>query len=266
MPELPEVETVRRGLADRLTGRTLVRLDVHDPKLVSRSAIPPASLIGGRVTDVARRGKWILCRMQDLYLVLHMRMSGQLLFDTDTARPPRASLHFDDGTRLDFVDQRRFGELLVWEQLDVGLLDARLGPEADTIRVDDLRRCLASRRGRLKAALCNQAVLAGIGNMYADEILWRARLASDRPAGSLDSTESRRLARAIRRVLGEALAAGGTTTRDGLYVTSEGDPGRFTMHLDVYQRDGEPCPRCGTPVERVKQGGVSVYWCPGCQS
>lgn len=267
MPELPEVETVRLGLAPHIEGRRLTRLEVLDERLVARSPLPVDTLVGSEVLALGRRGKWLFAKMRHgPHLVLHLRMSGRLLLDDGGDDPRRAVLEFEGGARVDFVDRRRFGELLAWTDTDLELLDDRLGPEADTIRVAELRKRLAGRRGMLKAALCNQHVVAGIGNMYADEALWRAGLAWDRPAGSLGPDESRRLASAIRHVMGRALDAGGTSTRDGLYVNASGDPGWFAVRLAVYQREDEPCPRCGAPVRRAKTGASSAYFCASCQT
>lgn len=269
MPELPEVETVRRGLASRVEGRRIVSLDVGDPRLVARSPLPPAEVLPGRtLLRLRRRGKWLLGDLDaDLTLILHLRMSGQLLVGGPDAdpRPSRATLTFDDATVVRFVDQRRFGELLVFEPEDASALEARIGPEADTIGVADLRRCIGGRQRPVKSALVDQSLVAGIGNIYADEALWGAGLLPYRACASLSNAEMRALARSIRKVMREALAAGGTSIRDGLYVDSDGNEGWFALRLAVYQREGWPCPRCGTEVVRVVRGSTATRYCPHCQ-
>jgi formamidopyrimidine-DNA glycosylase len=269
MPELPEVETVRRGLARVLTGRRIARCDVHDPRLVHRSPLPADVVVGDRVRDVRRRGKWLFVDCDDCVVVAHLRMSGQLLVGdagVGTTTAPRCELACDDGTVVRFVDQRRFGELLVCTPEDAAAIERRLGPDADTLTTAQLRRAFAGSGARCKAALTDQRRIAGVGNMYADEALWRARLDPRRPAGALDDVELRRLARAVRAVMRDALAAGGASTRDGLYVDTDGEAGWFAVELAVYQRTGEPCPRCATPVERYANGASGTHWCPRCQS
>lgn len=269
MPELPEVETVRRGLERVLAGRRVTRCTVHDPRLVRRSPLPTDVVVGARVRDVRRRGKWLFVDCDDCTVVAHLRMSGQLLVGAageTTTTPPRCEIVCDDGTVVRFVDQRRFGELLVCTPAQADEIAARLGPDADTLTTAQLRRAFAGSGARTKAALTDQRRIAGVGNMYADEALWRARLDPRRPAGSLDAAELRRLAHAVRGVMRDALAAGGASTRDGLYVNTEGESGWFAVELAVYQRTGEPCPRCATPVERFANGASGTHWCPHCQT
>lgn len=269
MPELPEVETVRRGLAARVEGRRVVSLDVEDPRLVARSPVPPADVLPGRtLLRLRRRGKWLLGDLDGgLTLVLHLRMSGQLLTAAPAgdARPSRATLTFDDSTVVRFVDQRRFGELLVFEPEDLASLEGRIGPEADTIGVTDLRRAIGARQRPVKSALVDQGIVGGIGNIYADEALWGAGVAPMRPCASLTDAEMRALARSIRKVMRDALAAGGTSIRDGLYVDSDGKEGWFALRLAVYQREGLPCPRCGSEVVRSVRGSTATRHCPSCQ-
>ncbi|MFN8103208.1 MAG: bifunctional DNA-formamidopyrimidine glycosylase/DNA-(apurinic or apyrimidinic site) lyase [Acidimicrobiia bacterium] len=273
MPELPEVETVRRGLAPRIEGHRVESIAVSDPRLVARSPLPPtATLAGSKVEVLRRRGKWLLGDLDSgLTLVLHMRMSGRLLLgraDTRTSAatgPARATLVFDDGTTVRFVDQRRFGELLVLDADDTVALESRIGPDADTLGTAQLRDAVAGRSRPVKSALTDQALVGGIGNMYADESLWGARLAPFRPCSSLTDAELRALARAVRRIMRDAIAAGGTSTRDGLYVDASGNAGWFAVELAVYQREGQPCPRCGSEIVRVVRGSTATRFCPACQ-
>ena len=269
MPELPEVETVRRGLVPHVVGRRIVEVRVDDPRLVARSPLPPGEVLAGaKIEDLRRRGKWILGDLDSGFaLVLHLRMSGRLLLGEapGDARALRATLVFDDGTTVRFVDQRRFGELLVVGHDDAAALEARIGPDADTLGTAALRAALAGRSRPVKSALTEQALIGGIGNMYADEALWGAGLLPLRPCSSLTDPELRALARSIRKVMREALAAGGTSTRDGLYVDATGRSGWFVTKLAVYQREGLACPRCGAEVRRVVRGSTATRYCPGCQ-
>lgn len=274
MPELPEVETVRRGLERALTGRRIIRCVVRDPRLVQRSPLPADLIVGERVSDVRRRGKWLFVAFandrgeDDLIAVVHLRMSGQLLVGDAGASAEataRCVIECDDDTIVRFVDQRRFGELLVCTADDAEAIGQRLGPDADTLTTAQLRRAFRGSAARCKAALTDQRRVAGVGNMYADEALWRARIDPLCPAGSLDDAALRRLSRAVRGVMRDALAAGGASTRDGLYVNTDGASGWFAVELAVYQRNGEPCPRCGTPIERFANGASGTHWCPRCQ-
>jgi len=269
MPELPEVETVRRGLAPRIEGRRIESLDVFDPRLVARSPLDPqAELPGSVITSLRRRAKWLLADLDsELVAVLHLRMSGQLLAGEARAgeRAPRMVMRFEDGTAVRFVDQRRFGELLVVDPDAADALEKRIGPEADTLTTAELRLALGQRTKRVKAALVDQTIVGGVGNMYADEALWRAGIHPDRTCDSLSAAETRSLASAVRSVLRTALSAGGTSTRDGLYVDADGNQGWFAVRLDVYQREGEPCRRCGSPVVRITHGATASRLCPQCQ-
>ncbi len=271
MPELPEVETVRRGLQASLAGQTITQVEILDDRLTRRSDLDVRShLEGQQVEGWRRRGKWLTAQLANhLVLVMHLRMSGQLIIQEGqhrpALRPPRATIDFDNGIRLDFIDQRRFGELLVMSEAAAEDRLSALGPDADTVSASELRQALANRKLKLKSALTNQAIVAGIGNMYADEILWRAQLDWRREAGSLTAEEVETLAAETRQTLAEAIKAGGTSTKDGLYVNTAGETGWFAVELATYQKTGQPCPRCGTPIIREKTGSVGTHYCPTCQ-
>ncbi len=269
MPELPEVETVRRALAGRVEANRIVSIEIADPRLVVRSVLPPADVLAGaEVSALERRGKWLFAPLDtgDEW-VIHLRMSGRLLAGPpfSDSGVPRGVARFADGLELRFVDRRRFGEWLVMPTEAARELRGRIGPDADTLTTSQLRRALDGRTGRLKGLITNQSLIGGIGNMYADEALWRAGLDGKRSGGSLTAAETRSLATSIRTVMARALKAGGTTTRDGLYAKADGTPGYFAVDLEVYQREGEPCSRCGTEIRRTKQGATSTYHCPACQ-
>lgn len=258
---------MRRGLEAAIEGRRIKRVDVLDPRAVRRGGPDLArSLTGTTVGGVRRAGKWLLCDLSDGNVwVTHLRMSGRLLVGRDSDPHLRVRIGIENGADLCFCDQRRFGEMFVLDGPEADDLARRLGPDALDVDARTLARALAGRRGALKAALCNQTIVAGVGNIYSDEALWRARLRWDRLAGSLSPAECRRLAKATRDVLRAALAAGGTST-DGLYVDTAGDTGGFAAHLDVYGREGRPCPRCATPVRHLTRGATSTRFCPVCQA
>jgi len=272
MPELPEVETVARGLRTSLVGRTIVGVEVRWP----RSVVPPDPAAFARrltdqtVTGVGRRGKWVVIALGggDTLLV-HLRMSGRLVLESEAClddRHLRVLLFLDGGQRLRFSDQRKFGRLVL--TADPQEVLGELGPEplGDDLTPERLGEMLARRRGRIKPLLLNQRFLAGLGNIYADEALWRARVHPLRQADTLNAAEVRRLHRAIRSVLQAAIASGGTTLQDEAYQQANGQAGKFASRLAVYGRDGQMCPRCGRAIERITVGQRGTHFCPQCQS
>lgn len=272
MPELPEVETVARGLRASLVGRTIARVEVR----WARSVISPnpttfaRRLAGQMVTDVGRRGKWVVITLSGSdTLLAHLRMTGQLALEPGGCpddQHVRVLLFLDDGWCLRFSDARKFGRLwLVDDPVDVL---GELGPEplADDFTAARLGEMLVRRRGRIKPLLLNQRFLAGLGNIYTDEALWRAGTHPLRRADSLTPAEVQRLHRAIQEVLRAASASKGTTLTDGTYQQADGRPGEFARRLAIYGRVGQPCPRCGTSIERIRVGQRGTYFCPRCQS
>jgi formamidopyrimidine-DNA glycosylase len=277
VPELPEVETVRRGLEASVVGRTITGVTVTGKRSVRRQspALLRARLRGRRVERAHRKGKYLALGLDDgSTLVVHLGMSGQLLHvaDRSVALAPHTHvvIRLDDGSELRFVDPRTFGEMFVTPAAGDDGLPPELGalgvdPLADGLTSRRLASLLAGRRTPLKSALMNQELIAGIGNIYADEILFRARLRPDRPAGSLDEPETRRLASAIRRTLAEAVEARGSTLRDARYRDLAGEAGSFQLRHAVYGREGERCRRCPGTVTRRRIGGRSAFFCEGCQ-
>lgn len=275
MPELPEVETVCRGLAARLEGRTLVRVEQRRPDL--RIPFPPrfaARLTGRRVERIARRAKYILGFLEGgLVLIVHLGMSGRLTLAEAPAPKPGVHDHViletDDGTIVTFRDHRRFGLMTLCneDELESHPLLAGLGPEplGNEFNGPALSRALDGRRTSIKAALLDQRVVAGLGNIYVCEALYRARVSPRRLARSVPGARAERLARAVREVLVEAIAAGGSSFSD--YVQADGALGYFQHHFAVYGRDGERCPGCDCSgaVRRLVQGGRSTFYCPARQ-
>jgi formamidopyrimidine-DNA glycosylase len=271
MPELPEVETVARGLDEQLTGRTVTGVDVRWERSIGAPDLAALAerLVGQTVTGVGRRGKWIVIQLDSGdTLLAHLRMTGQLLLEP--ARSPdgdytRVVLHLDDGHRLRFSDMRKFGRLIVTKDISDVLGD--LGPEplADDFTVERFQTMLAQRRGRIKSLLLNQRFLAGLGNIYVNEALWQARIHPLRPANSLSPAEVRSLHHAIRGVLRAAIAEGGTTLDNGNFRQTNGEAGEFSTQLQIYGREGQLCACCGTLVERITVGQRGTYFCPRCQ-
>lgn len=271
MPELPEVETVVRGLQG-LVGRRITDVEVRWERTV---AVPDVEtfvrrLQGRRIEEIKRRGKWVVIRLDGgFFLLIHLRMSGRLVVGWGSGaddRHLRVVLVLDDGSRLFFSDPRKFGRMALVEDPEHLLGDLGLEPLDEGFTVERLRDRLAGRRARLKSLLLDQRVVAGLGNIYADEVLWRARLHPLRRADRLTEEEVARLHRAIRDVLREAIAGRGTTLRDGRYVGADGRPGGFAPRLAVYRRTAQPCPRCGTPIQRIRVGGRGTHFCPRCQT
>ena len=276
MPELPEVEVVRRGLERDVAGRLVASVTVLHPRAVRRHTAGAgdfaARLTGRRVEGARRRGKylWLPLDCGDAVLA-HLGMSGQLVL-----RPPEAAVEAhlrvrvgfaDGGPDLRFVDQRTFGGLAYAEggaTLPAPLAHIARDPFDPAFDDEAFPVALRRRRTGLKRALLDQTLVSGIGNIYADEALWRARLHYARPTETLRRAEAQRVLGAARTVMGEALAAGGTSF-DSLYVDVDGRSGYFERSLAVYGRAGRPCPRCGAPVRREPFMNRSAFTCPVCQ-
>jgi formamidopyrimidine-DNA glycosylase len=277
VPELPEVETVRRGLQAHVAGRTVTAVRVYHPRAVRRHEPGPADLtarlLGQRIDGTGRRGKYLWLSLSDgTALVVHLGMSGQMLLG-----PPRRDDHLriaallDDGTALSFVDQRTFGGWMLAEMVSVDGSDvpvpvahlARdpLDPAFDVQAVVSLLR---RKHSEIKRQLLDQTVVSGIGNIYADEALWRAQLNGMRIASSLTRRRLGDVLDAAAEVMADALGQGGTSF-DALYVNVNGESGYFDRSLDVYGREGRACRRCGSPIRREKFMNRSSFYCPACQ-
>ena len=276
MPELPEVEVVRRGLERGVSGRTVAEVVVTHPRAVRRHVAGAddfsSRLTGRTVTHVRRRGKYLWLPLDSgEALTGHLGMSGQLLVVPGDA-PAQKHLHVrvrfcDGGRELRFVDQRTFGGLLVVADGDpVPPLLAHIARDPLDPQFDDEAFVAGLRRRRtgVKRALLDQTLVSGIGNIYADETLWRSRLHGERPTSELTRPAARRLLAHARDVLREAIAAGGTSF-DSLYVSADGVSGLFERELDAYGREGRPCRRCGAPLRREAFMNRSSTSCPRCQ-
>jgi formamidopyrimidine-DNA glycosylase len=273
MPELPEVESVRLRLAPVLEGRKLARVRVLDPRL-TRPLDPDdvaRELEGEQVAAVDRRGKYLIVRFESgRALLIHLRMTGSVLTGraASTANDAyrRATITLDDGSDVIYRDVRRFGTWLLLEPSEVDTyIDTRVGEEplAEAYRSRDLAAKLQNRRAPVKAALLDQKTVAGVGNIYADEALWRARVHPLTPAQALEPEEVRALHRGIRQALRLGIARQGSTLRD--YRLPDGASGAMQDEFKVYGRDGEPCARCGTPIDKIRVAGRGTWYCPRCQ-
>jgi formamidopyrimidine-DNA glycosylase len=277
MPELPEVEVVRQGLAAHVTGRTISAVRVHHPRAVRRHEAGPADLtarlLGTQVSDTGRRGKYLWLTLDDgSALVVHLGMSGQMLLgEVPNESHLRIAALLDDGTTLSFVDQRTFGG---WMLADVVTVDGTdvpvpvahlardpLDPKFDR---DSVVTVLRRKHSEIKRQLLDQTVVSGIGNIYADEALWRAKINGARLASSLTRAKLAELLDAAADVMTDALGQGGTSF-DSMYVNVNGESGYFERSLDAYGREGEPCRRCGAVMRREKFMNRSSFYCPKCQ-
>lgn len=274
MPELPEVETVRRQLAERVTGRAITAVDVRDEKF-SSPATPDelaAEVVGRRIVAVGRRGKYLLLRLDSGDdFVVHLRMTGRLHWSAagtdDGERFVRAVIALDDGGTLTFSDMRRFGRgwIVPAEPDPEGYWAGRVGVEPldPAFTPEVLSELLRGRRGPIKAALLNQALVAGLGNIYADEALFAAGIHPERPAGDLSTDEIAGLHEAIVDRLWVAVEAGGSSIDS--YRDSLGNYGSMQDRLRVHLHRGDPCPRCGDTVVKSRVAQRGTYWCPTCQ-
>jgi formamidopyrimidine-DNA glycosylase len=274
VPELPEVETVRASLEPLLVGRRFERVEIADERL-TRPFDPrsvAAELEGERVESLERRGKYLVVRFESgRTLLIHLRMTGSLLHAPGGAAADgdphtHAVIRLDNGSDVAYRDVRRFG---TWLLLEPGELDeylaARLGAEPleRGFGPSALGKRLAGRRAPVKAALLDQRTVAGMGNIYADEALWRARIHPLRPAGELTVDDVRALHRGVRQALTVGIARQGATLSD--YRQPDGRRGSMQLEFRVYGQAGEPCPRCGTPIEKTRVAGRGTWYCPSCQ-
>jgi len=272
VPELPEVETVRRSIAPVLEGARLDEVEIRDPRLVRPfdPSIVANALVGERVGEVGRRGKYLIVGFESKRsLLIHLRMTGSLRHARHGALADdpytRAVLRLDNGSDVAYRDVRRFGTWELFEQHELApYLAARLGPEPlDPFSAARLGKRLDGRRAPLKSALLDQSTVAGLGNIYVDEALWQSRLHPLRVAGSLDADELSRLYRAVRNVLRKGIERQGSTLRD--YALPDGAYGTMQDEFRAYGRGGEPCDRCGRPLTRIVVGGRTTTFCPHCQ-
>jgi formamidopyrimidine-DNA glycosylase len=280
MPELPEVETVVRGLRASLPGRTILDVRLGKSDFIDDPSLLADRLSGKRIAEVARLGKFICVALEPVTdhsgtasapdsrrnFIIHLGMTGQLTV-CDAGEPIKSHTHcffaLDDGQELRYRDIRRFGRMLVVDESGMGEFLGHLGKEPLEIGAEEFCRDFGGRRARVKALLLDQSVLRGVGNIYADESLFRARLHPARIAASVTKKQLLALHRAVREILEAAIRFRGSSISD--YVDSKGMRGKFQQQHRVYQRKGKPCFRCGEKIRRVIVAGRSSYFCPSCQ-
>ncbi len=273
MPELPEVETVVRGLRAAVLGRRITGVRFGKTDFIEDPAALEATLPGSRICEIERFGKFIILRLEPdshpqrfFHLAIHLGMTGQI-----TARAPHESVaphthaffSLDDGRELRYTDIRRFGRMRLLDQPPARAFSKPLGQDPLEVSETDFRALLAGRHAMIKALLLDQHALRGLGNIYVDESLWRGRIHPQRHAAQLSAREGRSLHHAIQQVLRGAIALRGSSISD--YLDAEGRPGTYQRRHRVYQREGKPCARCGTRIRRVIVTGRSSYFCPRCQ-
>jgi formamidopyrimidine-DNA glycosylase len=280
MPELPEVETVRRGLEARVLGQRITRVEVSHPQVIADSVEDFEQNVRGFIRRLDRKGKAIAIELDPgfdptdrkcdgsgpSYLLVRLGMTGQVtVLPSNHPLEPHTHvrLALENGEEIRYRDIRRFGRLRWCSRAEVEAVFNGLGPDAPNMLAAEFIRALKGRRTPIKSWLLNQARLAGVGNIYADEALFEARIHPLTEAGRLKRSAASALHRAVVKVLRRAVAKQGTSFRD--YVDIEGRPGRFAQSLKVYQRTGEPCPRCGSKIRRLVLSGRSSHFCPSCQ-
>lgn len=266
MPELPEVEIVRRNLDKWLLGRTVTKIRTSGRhRGVADTEIAP--IRGHRIDEIRRLGKYLTLRFSTQFLIIHLGMSGRFVLREagilDSSEHDHVEVWLDNHVIIAFQDHRRFGRIFT-SPLDLSALP-RIGPDAlqPRLAAKDLMRLLGNRTSQLKPLLMNQSIVAGIGNIYASEILWGARLSPLRSARTLEGDDYRRLARSIADVLRRSIEFGGATLDD--YRNTNGALGTYDQHFSVYARADKPCQRCGLPIVSQTLAGRATYWCKGCQ-
>jgi formamidopyrimidine-DNA glycosylase len=266
MPELPEVETIKNELLPHVLNRTIQRVDIYWDKMVKQ---PPVEefrrrLVGQKITGLTRRGKYLFFHLSGgEVLVMHMKMTGSLVINPDDTKFARAVLHLDNGTSVYFHDPRKFGKM--WLEKSPDAVIKQLGPEPldENFTMKTLGDILAKHKAPIKPVLLDQGIIAGIGNMYADESLFEARIHPMKPANKLTKEELKRLYLAIQLVLRKALKKKGASVRN--YIRPDGTPGTAHDEFNVAHGVGKKCPRCGAAIERIVVRGRGTYICPRCQ-
>jgi len=273
MPELPEVETLVRGLRKSVIGRCIREVRLGKTDFIDDPALLERCLPGCRIATIERYGKYFLLRLVSKRngrpapsLLVHLGMTGHLAAHHAAEPAPKHThvvMPLDDGRELRYTDPRRFGRMALLEGASLGAVLGKLGQEPMEVTLAEFRRRLAGRRARIKSLLLNQSFLRGVGNIYADESLWRARVHPMRFGANLTTQQARDLHGAIRKTLGDAIRLGGSSISD--YRDAEGRPGFFQLRHRAYDREGKPCFRCRTRIRRIIVAGRSSYFCPRCQ-
>ena len=271
MPELPEVETVRRGLEKLILGKKISNIDIRYPKMIKTDLDEFQKEMPGQVIQsMGRRGKYLLFYLSDKVLISHLRMEGKYFYYPDQVPERKHAhilIHFEDGATLVYEDVRKFGtmELLAPKLLEAYFVTKKLGPEPTEQDFDLARLKLALKKSKkpIKSHLLDQTLVAGLGNIYVDEVLWRAKIHPFRSSNSLSSQEARKVHDETIKVLGQAVEKGGSTIRT--YTNAFGEDGTMQEFHQVYDKAGQACSRCGAIIEKIQLGGRGTHFCPKCQ-
>lgn len=265
MPELPEVETVKRGLERVALGKKITEVCIHNPAVIREPAPVKfrAGLTGARIKNILRRAKVLILELDNgKALVIHLKMTGQLVYPGN-GKASRVSFRLSDGKMLDFNDQRLFGELRLVDDWHSLKFIQGLGPEPFALSEDEFKKMLSLKKTKIKPLLLDQTFISGIGNLYAAEVLFRSSIHPERPAASLSDKEKEILFKEIKDTLKEAIQHKGSSVDQ--YVQLSGKPGDYAKFHKVYDRQGQPCLVCKTPIKRISLGGRGTYFCPKCQ-
>lgn len=265
MPELPEVETIKRDLEKIIVGKKIAEVCVHNPAVIRQPSVEKFKkwLEGAAIKNILRKAKVLILELSNgKSLAIHLKMTGQLVYPGASPKS-RVSFHLSDGTQLDFNDQRLFGELRLLDDWRSLKFIQGLGPEPFDMSEAQFKEMFSKKKTKVKPLLMDQTFISGIGNLYAAESLFRARINPERPANSLSDNEKEILFKEIQATLKEAIYYGGSSVDD--YVRLSGKPGGYVPYHKVYGREGKPCVACKTPIKRIALGGRGTFFCPKCQ-
>ena len=265
MPELPEVETIKRELEKAVLGKKITEVCVHNPAVIRQPSVDKfkKELSGVSIKNILRKAKVLILELSNgKSLVIHLRMTGQLIYPGD-GRKSRVSFKLSDGKTLDFNDQRLFAELRLLDDWHNLKFIQGLGPEPFDLTEEEFKKMLSNKNTKIKPLLMNQTFISGVGNLYAAEVLFRAKIHPERPAASLSDKEKENLFKEIKDTLNEAIEHKGSSLDQ--YLQLSGEAGDYVKYHKVYDREGKPCLVCKSPIKRISLGGRGTYFCPKCQ-
>jgi len=266
VPELPEVETIKKELGKSVVGKKITEVCVYHPLVIRQPSVAKfkKDLVGATIKNVLRKAKLLILELSNgKHLAIHLKMTGQLVYPGD-GKKSRVTFHLSDGKNLDFNDQRLFGELRLIDNWQSLKFIRELGPEPFDLNPERFKEMLSNKKTKIKPLLMDQKFISGIGNLYAAESLFRARIHPGRPAQSLSDKEKGLLFKEVKDVLKEAIHYGGSSVDN--YVRLSGEKGNYVSHHKVYDREGKPCVKCKTTIKRIALGGRGTYLCPKCQT